>query len=375
MLFKKICSVLFIISLSISCNTNPETFTVETSDDVRHVHNTAPLWGDEERISLEFVQKIGELEGDDENYHFYEPEDLAVNSENNIFILDRGNFKVKKYTSEGRFITSFGGQGQGPGEFDLVSGIDIDNDGTIYIYDLGFQGFHVFESSGKFIRSFRNGIITLQVNLLSSGNLIAMNYAVMDPLKLNEKPLIAIFNKDGDILKEFGKKKLYEDESWNITGNIFYFTTDEYDNVFITFPYQNRIEKYDKKGELILRINRELGFEESVRLLTTEYEDNEGKIYTKDITNQFSIAIQIDPAGRIWVQTFERQPEVEETIENKVPKENPFMLEVFDSDGILLCNIKPEQGIFPVKFKIYNNRLFIINALDMCVYEYKIVEK
>jgi len=72
--------------------------------------------------------------------------------------------------------------------------------------------------------------------------------------------------------------------------------------------------------------------------------------------------------------TFENQEEIKEKIDSSTPKENFFMFEVFDNDGILLCNIKPEESIIPYKFIIQNNRFFIINSLDMCIYEYRIVD-
>ena len=43
------------------------TVLVEVIDGVRHVHNTAPKWGESPKISLEFVRKFGE---------FYKPFDI-----------------------------------------------------------------------------------------------------------------------------------------------------------------------------------------------------------------------------------------------------------------------------------------------------------
>ncbi len=56
--------------------------------------------------------------------------------------------------------------------------------------------------------------------------------------------------------------------------------------------------------------------------------------------------------------------------------EQVLELEVFDESGNWITNITPEQFNYfnrGMKFKIYNNRLFIIDPGEqMAVYEYKI---
>ncbi|MFC1492480.1 NHL repeat-containing protein [candidate division KSB1 bacterium] len=366
--------LLLIFIYSINCSSREKTNTEEIIDGVRHVHNLAPLWGDEQKISMEFVQKIGELEGDDENYQLFRPEDVFVDDDGNVHILDSGNCNIKTFSRSGVFRSSFGSRGQGPGEFDLPTGITTDSDGRIYIYDLNFRGFQIFDTSGRFIRSFKNGIITLQIKMLSCGELVAMNSSVIDPETINEKPLIAVLNQDGDILKTFGKNRIYTDQRMTLTANMYYFALSDNDEIFITFYYQNRIEKYSKDGELLLKIDRKLDYGENETLETVEYSGSDGRLRTRDVMNVFSTAIQVDSEDRIWVLTVEKQEIMKKSIEGSFPEENMFMFEVFDKDGILMCNIRPEEGIIPYKFTIHNKRIFIFNSIDMCIYEYRIVE-
>ena len=75
---KNLSCVTVIILFLLNCGGEDATYTVEMIDGVRHVHNLTPLWSDEQKISLEFVRQIGELESEDENYQFYQPIDITV---------------------------------------------------------------------------------------------------------------------------------------------------------------------------------------------------------------------------------------------------------------------------------------------------------
>ena len=39
------------------------------------------------------------------------------------------------FTSEGKFVTSFGRKGEGPGEFISPCGLEVDNNGVVYVCD------------------------------------------------------------------------------------------------------------------------------------------------------------------------------------------------------------------------------------------------
>jgi tripartite motif-containing protein 71 len=66
-----------------------------------------------------------------------QPEDIAVDHNNNVYIADRLNNLVQKFDTDGNFLAQFGG---GSGEADDIyfketRGVAIDADGNIYITD------------------------------------------------------------------------------------------------------------------------------------------------------------------------------------------------------------------------------------------------
>ena len=54
------------------------------------------------------------------------PGDVAVDKAGNIYILDSGNARIQKFGPDGKYLATIGRKGQGPGEFILPDGLDID---------------------------------------------------------------------------------------------------------------------------------------------------------------------------------------------------------------------------------------------------------
>jgi len=80
-----------------------------------------------------------EIKGDNEdildtNQTFLLPQGLDTDSKENIFILDSRSCTLKKFDNEGKFIKSFGGRGDGPGEMSYPVSMAISRD-TIYVTD------------------------------------------------------------------------------------------------------------------------------------------------------------------------------------------------------------------------------------------------
>lgn len=110
--------------------------TTETVDGVKVVHNgKLGKWGKSPQVKLEFVKTLGDIEADNENIAFYMPTDIAFDDQGNWYILDSGNHRIQKFDVDGNYLDTFGGQGQGPGEFAYPASIDLDSKGYMYISD------------------------------------------------------------------------------------------------------------------------------------------------------------------------------------------------------------------------------------------------
>ena len=67
-----------------------------------------------------------------EDAQFKEPHDVAVDSSDNVYVVDTKNYRVQKFTSDGKFITKwdFEAAGDGNGE---PHGIEIDSLDNVYV--------------------------------------------------------------------------------------------------------------------------------------------------------------------------------------------------------------------------------------------------
>lgn len=62
---------------------------------------------------------------------------IAVDQAGNVFAADFYNNRIQKFAADGRFLTSFGAKGSGPGQFDHAIGVAVADDGTVFVVDYG----------------------------------------------------------------------------------------------------------------------------------------------------------------------------------------------------------------------------------------------
>jgi sugar lactone lactonase YvrE len=91
-----------------------------------------------------------------------QPNDVAIAANGDIFIAQghtpgaaRGDARVLKFDRTGKFLTSWGGKGKGPGQFDVAHGIAIDAKGLVWVMDRENQRIQVFDAGGTFVREMK----------------------------------------------------------------------------------------------------------------------------------------------------------------------------------------------------------------------------
>ena len=71
-----------------------------------------------------------------ENGQFIWPVDISINNFNSqIIVADSNNHRIQIFESDGRFLKTFGRQGNRDSQFDSVSGIFIDSMSNIFVVD------------------------------------------------------------------------------------------------------------------------------------------------------------------------------------------------------------------------------------------------
>jgi hypothetical protein len=101
------------------------------------------------RVEEDEVYSVGSVAGEDWET-FSSITGVAFDGDGNLYLLDRQNFRVVKVGPEGDFLTEMGRAGGGPGEFGMPLGMAVTPGGEVRVYDMGHQGFTVFNPDGSF---------------------------------------------------------------------------------------------------------------------------------------------------------------------------------------------------------------------------------
>jgi len=72
-------------------------------------------------------------------------------------VPDWGSNRIVKFSSDGTFLTSWGGPGVDPGQFSSPVDVVVDEAGNIYVADLGNGRIQVFDADGAFLAAWDAG--------------------------------------------------------------------------------------------------------------------------------------------------------------------------------------------------------------------------
>jgi DNA-binding beta-propeller fold protein YncE len=92
---------------------------------------------------------------------FSRPSDVVTGANGDIFVADDGNFRVVKFSRDGRFLQIIGGvKGTGPGQFGVPHALDIDSRGRLLVLDQhqdekGKSRVQIFDQNGKFLEQWK----------------------------------------------------------------------------------------------------------------------------------------------------------------------------------------------------------------------------
>ncbi|MGN6373586.1 MAG: virginiamycin B lyase family protein, partial [Solirubrobacteraceae bacterium] len=105
----------------------------------------------------EFVREFG-AEGKEPGEFSY-PHGIAVSAAGNVYVADTYNSRVQEFNTKGEFVRAFGSKGSGSGQFEYLWGIAIDAEGHVWTLDKGAKAeaaprVQEFTTEGVYITKF-----------------------------------------------------------------------------------------------------------------------------------------------------------------------------------------------------------------------------
>ena len=79
------------------------------------------------------------------------PRDAELGPDGNLYIVDGGNFRVQVFDQQGNVIRSIGTLGRRYGQFARPKGIAIDPAGNVYVSDAAHGNFQIFSNEGELL--------------------------------------------------------------------------------------------------------------------------------------------------------------------------------------------------------------------------------
>ena len=164
----------WIIALSIfipGCRSGSHQAKMTTQNGVMYIENTEHgIWPANKIVVKKDHMSIGNEKNDAQLFHNIEG--VATSSDNHIYVLDSGNFRVAVFDENGFFLFKFGSIGSGPGEFRHPIDMEMDKNNNIYVLDYANKRIDKFNRQGKYVFSSKLKIVAHDLAILQEDKVL-----------------------------------------------------------------------------------------------------------------------------------------------------------------------------------------------------------
>jgi hypothetical protein len=275
-----------------------------------------------------------QAEAEDGTENFQSLQQIAVADDGSFFAADPGTFSIRKFSSDGKFITSFGKQGNGPGEFSMMNTGLCTVNNKIIIPDPMRMGVNIFDNNGNFIENINTmqkgiGMVIMPATFAGS-SFIALNTTVAQKdgqISMHNK-LSVISDTLAVQASVWEKEQLFDPANtakMMSMGNEYPSYTSGNGNIFLSESGTEKFEisVFNSTGELLYKISmpyRKIRYTEEEKKEINDamkaYMDPAAKQFTKNFQfeEEFKKVINsmyFDGGGRLWVEkSFESEGDI-----------------------------------------------------------------
>jgi sugar lactone lactonase YvrE len=258
---------------------------------------------------------------------FIVPFDIALDSNNNIYVVDTYNHRIQVFTASGDFSYTIGKRGNGQKEFFAPSGIAIDSNNNIYIGDSFNHQVQVLNASGDFSYSLGSGSLSSDPGKFNQPSGVVVdtngNFYVADVL--NHR--IQVFTADGNYSFSLGTQGS-DPGQFHSPVKV---ALDNSGYIYVADSLNHRIQVFTAQCEFSYSIG------------TGSEGSDPGKFNTPQ-------GVDVDSNGRIYVADTEN-----------------FRIQVFTASGAYDYSINLQENK-PYSVKVYNNKIYVTCGHSVVVY-------
>ena len=206
--------------------------------------------------------------GDDEEapseYLFYYPQIVRTDSQGNIYVKDAKSADVRVFDANGRYVTTVGKRGEGPGELREVFGMHVDGDDRVIVADRMSRRLTIFTDMGKSFTTkslAEDGRTIAPRPILSLDNSFVLNYVKLfanpegGPSIMDDR-VLHIHDTDFNRLETFAQlDDIYDLDdpflnAYSTSHRAVYVTTNGTDTIVLApFVYGGYIYRYTRPND------------------------------------------------------------------------------------------------------------------------------
>jgi tripartite motif-containing protein 71 len=134
---------------------------------------------------------------------------IAVDPQDNLYVVDINNNEIQKFDSSGKFLLKWGGKGSGDGQFSNPTSVAIDMQGNVLVSDADTGRLQKFDSNGKFLSQVYLGAVDGMVI-----GPVAMAVGDQGQIYIGEfaHGRVVEFDSSGKLLAAWGNTGSYQDQ-------------------------------------------------------------------------------------------------------------------------------------------------------------------
>jgi DNA-binding beta-propeller fold protein YncE len=120
----------------------------------------------------------------------FHPTNIAIGPEGDVYVVETSNFRVQRFTPDGKSVRIYGEVGSDLGNFSRPKGIAIDRTGRVYVGDSAFENVQIFDNDGNLLLFFgQPGDKSEGLNLPAG---VTIDYANVDLFRRYADPRFSI---------------------------------------------------------------------------------------------------------------------------------------------------------------------------------------